>query len=125
VSRKLGAIQTTDEKSPMTTDADQYRLIAETMRGIVAGFGGDEAKPFLLDWPDHPRRRDVTATVLPVIAQLAHLKRCPIPDLTVLVDSFLHIAPYCNWRQTYSTDDLGNEFLKNYGWVDIIDARGA
>jgi mannose-6-phosphate isomerase-like protein (cupin superfamily) len=109
----------------MTTDADEYRLIVELMRNIVEDFGGYEAKSFLLDWPDHPQRREVTATVLPVVAQLAHLKRCALPDLAVLVDRFLHIAPRCNWRQTYSTDDLGTEFLKNYGWVEIIGERGA
>jgi mannose-6-phosphate isomerase-like protein (cupin superfamily) len=109
----------------MTNDADEYRLIAEAMRDIVAGFGGDEANHFLRDWPDHPRRRDVTTTYLPVSAQLVHLKRCAIPDVAVLVDRFLEIAPHCNWRQTYSTDDLGTEFLKNYGWVEIIGERGA
>ena len=84
----------------MTNDADEYRLIAEAMRDIVAGFGGDEANHFLRDWPDHPRRRDVPTTYLPVSAQLVHLKRCAIPDVAVLVDRFLEIAPHCNWRQT-------------------------
>jgi len=86
----------TDGKRPMTNDADGYCLIEEAMRDIVAGLGGDEAKPFLRDWPDHPRRRDVTSTVLPVIAQLVHLKRCAIADLAVLIDRFLHIARIAN-----------------------------
>lgn len=109
----------------MTNEADGYRLIAELMRDIVIGFGGDEIKTFLLDWPDHPQRRDVNPTVLPVIAQLSDLQRCSVPNLAVLVDRFLQIAPHCNWRQTYSTSDLGSEFLKNYGWVEIIGERGA
>jgi hypothetical protein len=34
--------------------------------------------------------------VLPVIAQLVHLKRCAIADLAVLIDRFLHIARIAN-----------------------------
>ena len=109
----------------MTPEADHYLVIADLMREIVSDCGGDEAKPFLRDWPDLPQRRAVAATRLPVVTHLERLNKGAAPDLARLVDCFLEIAPQCNWRQTYSTDDLGTEFLNNYGWVEIIGERGA
>ncbi|NBU13275.1 MAG: transcriptional regulator [Alphaproteobacteria bacterium] len=109
----------------MTVSLFEYRLILDSMHKLIRVLGGNEAVDFLFEWPNNPQPREVHAKSLPVVDQLSNIKKSTLPDLSVLIDFFITYSPFFDWRQTYSLDDLGSEFLKNYGWVEIIGERGA
>jgi len=56
---------------------------------------------------------------LPVIAAARHDFAGP------LIDALCRAAPSLPWRQTYSRDEIGAEFLRNYGYTEIVGPTSA
>jgi len=56
---------------------------------------------------------------LPVIAAARHEFAGP------LIDALCRAAPSLPWRQTYSRDEIGAEFLRNYGYTEIVGPTAA
>jgi len=42
-----------------------------------------------------------------------------------LIDALTRAAPSLEWRQTYSPDEIGAEFLRNYGYTEILGPTAA
>ncbi len=51
---------------------------------------------------------------LPVMAAARHDFAGP------LIDALCRAAPSLEWRQTYSRDEIGAEFLRSYGYTEIL-----
>ena len=85
--------------------------------------------PFLADWPDSadgrasaplPGPGNGAPPQLPVLRWIADIA----PDdqgigATVLADLGRH-ARSLAWRQTYTADEVSDEFLRNYGYTEIL-----
>ena len=89
--------------------------------------------PFLVDWPDLSGSRAVasglqvpeleSASTLPVL-------RC-LPDFAADQSGFGAplVADLCRnhhllmWRQTYAACDVGDAFLRNYGYAEIVGTK--
>ncbi len=89
--------------------------------------------PFLVDWPDLSGSRAVasglqvpeleSASTLPVL-------RC-LPDFAADQSGFgaSLVADLCRnhhllmWRQTYAACDVGDAFLRNYGYAEIVGTK--
>ncbi len=56
---------------------------------------------------------------LPAIAAARHDFAGP------LIDALCRAAPALEWRQTYSPDEIGAEFLDNYGYTEIMGPAAA
>ena len=89
------------------------RLLVETLAPL------GEAEPFLAEAPPLVANRAQTPRTLPVCAALQTLS-----ERSALVDALVEAAPSLEWRQTYSATDFGEEFLRRYGWTELIGLRG-
>jgi len=81
--------------------------------------------PFLAYWPSKPfKTRIVSQSTLPVLSYLPEL----VADTNVKIERMAKVlrtsAEHLSWRQTYSTQDFSADFLKKYGWTELIGLRG-
>ncbi|MCD4742835.1 MAG: dimethylsulfoniopropionate lyase, partial [Desulfobacteraceae bacterium] len=81
--------------------------------------------PFLSEWPSKPFKIRIAAqSKLPVLSYLPELIVDANAETERLVKTFKILAEHLAWGQTYSTDDFGVDFLKKYGWTELIGLRG-
>ena len=98
-------------------------LLSET-RAFLSTLG-PQVSDFVEPWSAGLAQRDVQASSLPC---LRHLDACaasaeggPGEGLArLLADRGSRLR----WGQTYTAADLGQKFLDNYGWVEIVGTRG-
>lgn len=86
--------------------------------------------PFLAEWPDHAGAPPTAADLLP--AESLDSSRLPVlrwlPDIAgdacrfgvSLVADLCRNAQSLLWRQTYTASETGEDFLRNYGWTEIL-----
>ena len=75
-----------------------------------------------IDWTMPPRPRDPHP-----LACLRHLDRAAELSLADAKPLARLLAGYRNdfhWGQTYSEADFGQEFIDNYGWLEVFGTRG-
>jgi len=87
--------------------------------------------PFLADWPGHERPGQAWPQVSdpPVAADLPVL-RC-LPEFAADESGFgaSLVADLCRnhhlltWRQTYAAGEIGDAFLRNYGYTEIVGMK--
>jgi hypothetical protein len=80
---------------------------------------------FLAKWPSRPfKTRKAGGRPLPVLSHLKDIEVNPVEKSADVVKAVKSLAGHLSWRQTYTAADLGEAFLKNYGWTELIGARG-
>jgi len=75
-------------------------------------------------WPDDLRYEGRPPAPQPAIA---HLTRDPgtACDLSrPLRDAIVALAPYAEWRLTYTEDEVGADFLRRFGWFELAGPDG-
>jgi hypothetical protein len=89
--------------------------------------------PFLVDWPDLSGSRAVASSLqIPEVESASTLPvlRC-LPDFAADQSGFGAplVAELCRnhhllmWRQTYAACDVGDAFLRNYGYAEIVGTK--
>jgi len=96
--------------------------------------------PFLADWPDLSGSRAVASSSPPLASDLRvpdvesdstlPVLRC-LPDFAAdqsgfgasLVADLCHNHHVLMWRQTYAAGDVGDAFLRNYGYAEIVGMK--
>lgn len=99
--------------------------IAQALYGYLDGRKSEEpVKRFLADfsWPDV--ERPVAPTRLKVVDGLSGVSPPAGEAERSLLDTLAKTAGFLDWRQTYGISDFSQEFLDNYGWVEIFGTRG-
>jgi hypothetical protein len=89
---------------------------------------------FLADWPASPARSSpeqilARAGLHPPVQQPFPVLRW-LPQLTVhagrsgaaFLETLGAVAGSLDWRQTYTEDEVGEEFLRNYAWAELARA---
>lgn len=78
---------------------------------------------FLADFSGPDAARAVTPNRLKVVDMLAAVT-APAGAERDLLQAVASVAGLLDWRQTYGISEFGQEFLDNYGWVEIFGTRG-
>jgi len=83
------------------------------------------AAPFLATWPiEGATLRPQQAQSLPVLSMLGRLDVQCTAATRPLVKMLVSRADSLSWRQTYNREEVGQAFLDNYGWTEIVGLRG-
>ena len=61
---------------------------------------------------------------LPVVDQLPRTPAYAPVEARKLIEDFVAIAPALAWRQTYQAGEANAAFLLNYGWTELVGAKG-
>jgi Dimethlysulfonioproprionate lyase len=97
---------------------------------LVRSLDEPSLAPFLADWPDLSGSRAVASSLrIPDVESDSMLPvlRC-LPDFAADESGFgaSLVAELCRnhhvlmWRQTYAAGDVGDAFLRNYGYAEIV-----
>jgi hypothetical protein len=104
----------------MTTDAN----IAARIRELLDSLKNPALAPFIAEWPCHAEHRAIAAAALPVLRWLPDMAADAAAFAIDLVAAVCREALTLAWRQTYTANDLGESFLDNYGWTEILGNSG-
>jgi Dimethlysulfonioproprionate lyase len=117
--------------------------LALKARGLLRSLHEPSLAPFLADWPGHdwpghewPDLPDAppvgTGSRVPGVesASMLPVLRC-LPDFAADQSGFgaSLVADLCRnhqllmWRQTYAAGDVGDAFLRNYGYAEIVGMK--
>lgn len=113
----------TSASGPSTVPAGVDDLIAR-IRAVYLGCRCDLLESCLRAWPDHGPDRIVDARPLPVLRWLDTLE-LDVPESCARVITALRAtAARLAWRQTYTVEAVGAEFLDHYAYTELIGERG-
>jgi hypothetical protein len=80
---------------------------------------------FLEKWPVSPLTiRSLSPITLPVLTYFLDLAAAANEQASEIVAPVLASARHLCWRQTYTATDFGADFLRKYGWVELVGRRG-
>jgi hypothetical protein len=114
--------------------------LALKARGLLRSLDEPLLAPFLADWPDLPDSRAAASDSPPVVSgsrvpgvesvSMLPVLRC-LPDFAADQSGFgaSLVADLCRnhqllmWRQTYAAGDVGDAFLRNYGYAEILGVK--
>lgn len=92
--------------------------------GLRAAFAAAGAEEALAGWPELRVTRAVAPGVLPVCAVLGMAAAAAPAQFAALVAGLRDGAAGLGWGQTYGAGDFGADFLRGYGWTELIGLRG-
>ncbi len=99
--------------------------LVEGLHRLFQKSGHKAVARILENWPERGRAdRAVPPRDLPVTAFLPEALGNAPKDTAPLVRELTGRAPHLHWRQTYSEDDLGADFLRLYGWTTMFGPDG-
>jgi len=85
-------------------------------------------EPFLDDWPASSERAAISPRgnpdALPVLRWLPQIAACGRSCDPGFVDAMCRAAPHLEWRQTYGRREVGEAFLQNYAWSELVGPDG-
>jgi hypothetical protein len=118
------AIPRSNATAVSSSQASTAQLLFDAAKAFLASLQDPLLEPFLADWPVAAQRRTVQPSSLPVLTWLPKVNGDAPPESSPLVTELSRAAPHMAWRQTYHLPDVDAEFLRNYGWTEIVGLQG-
>jgi hypothetical protein len=106
----------------MNASGSHGNLIALT-QSLLESLVAPPLASYLADWPDSSSSHGFAqprSGTLPVLRWLPHLGADANGFGAELVSAVRRTATVLTWQQTYTTIEVGAEFLENYGWAEIF-----
>ena len=85
-----------------------------------------EARPDIrafAGWPG-AAYRDLSPTPLPVTPKLGAWEGEATPETRGVWEALAPLWPLADWRQTYGAEEVGQHFLDNYGYFELLGPTG-
>lgn len=95
--------------------------LAGALHAAYVAAGAEDA---VAGWPEARVTRAVTPGMLPVCGVLEAAARGAPAPFAGLVAGLRDGAAGLHWGQTYGMADFGADFLRSYGWTEMIGLRG-
>jgi hypothetical protein len=94
------------------------------VKSYLAGFGEEPARSFVqgIDWSMPPRK--LAPCGLPCLAHLDRAAETARGEAGSLARFLRDHAREFHWGQTYTSADFGQNFIDNYGWLEVFGTRG-
>jgi hypothetical protein len=94
------------------------------VRNFLDGCGGGPANEFVsgIDWS--MARRDLAPRPLPCLSHLHRTAVIAPPPGHALTALLCDHGRDLHWGQTHAAGDFGQNFLDNYGWLELFGTRG-
>lgn len=101
----------------------QRNLLAST-RALLASHPAPAVSTGVRLWPQAERLQPTQPSSLPVLRSLADVCADAPPFAFELCANLRRAAPFLAWRRTYQPAEVGQRFLDNYGWTEIVGPNG-
>jgi hypothetical protein len=95
--------------------------LAQLMRDMLLSLGAPAVTPFLAEWPMSVGcRATMAARDLPVLRWMTDVAADGTSVGGSVIAALYRHMRALDWRQTYAAGQIGDEFLRNYGWTEIL-----
>jgi hypothetical protein len=91
---------------------------------LLTALRAPELSPFLDEWPVSHGRRSARPEPVPVLRCLPELRAAAPSFSARLTNAVADAAPLLAWRRSYSSAQVGDAFLENYGWTELMGLEG-
>lgn len=75
-------------------------------------------------WPEDLVYVSRDAVQIPGLAHMVHDPGAASEASRALRDAILAVAPFAEWRLTYTEDEVGADFLQRFGWFELAGPEG-
>jgi quercetin dioxygenase-like cupin family protein len=99
-------------------------LVAQARR-LLGSLYAPRLAPFLALWPTAPSRQRAAPAALPVLRHLSAVSEGAPEFSAAFVTAFGEAAANLEWCHTFTLSEVGQHFLDNYGWTDLIGQSGS
>ncbi len=89
----------------------------------TCAFLGAHRAPLVQDFAQGVRAAEPHAPASPSLLPVVSMLQGPSGHASPLLAALSQAAPFLCWRQTYTADDFGADFLQGYGWT-ILQGPG-
>lgn len=98
--------------------------ILEAFRDFLSRFDEKAVQSFAarIDWT--MPARVIEPRSLPCLRHLARAAELAPAEAKPLAQMLADYRDSLHWGQTYAADDFGEDFLNNYGWMEMFGTRG-
>ena len=76
------------------------------------------------DWPDDISWANQGPHLLPAANLISSAPGTATPASDVVLTALQDIAPFADWRHTYTAQEVGQDFLDHYGWFELAGPTG-
>jgi mannose-6-phosphate isomerase-like protein (cupin superfamily) len=94
-------------------------------RRLLGSLYAPRLAPFLGLWPAAPSRHRETPKAVPVMGHLSAVKESAPAFCAPFVTAFVEAAPTLAWSRSFTVEDVGEKFMDNYGWTDLLGQSGS
>jgi hypothetical protein len=94
-------------------------------RRLLGSLYAPRLAPFLGLWPTAPSRHRAAPTAVPVMRHLSAVKESAPAFSAAFVAAFVEAAPTLEWCRSYTVEEVGEKFMDNYGWTDLLGQSGS
>jgi quercetin dioxygenase-like cupin family protein len=98
--------------------------LADQAHRVLRSLHAPLLSAFLKDWPTGSAQRNIKPQTLPVLRWLPQVCQVAPPFSSPFVDALAEAAPLLAWRRSYTLEEVGAEFLDNYGWTELMGLEG-
>ncbi|WP_442583393.1 dimethylsulfonioproprionate lyase family protein [Mesorhizobium sp. ASY16-5R] len=105
----------------MTTTA---ATLLQTFRDHLAGVADAVPARFIPGTGDSMDERRLMPKPLACLVHLRRIAEIAAGPAKPLADMLLRDADGLHWGQTYTAADFGQDFIDNYGWLEVFGTRG-
>lgn len=99
-------------------------LFEDALAAVKAWHEALPAASAFCQWPDDLRYQPRAPQSLPATDLVRAAPGNTSAVSTPVVQAFQSLAPYLEWRLTYTADEVGQHFLDTYGWFELAGPQG-
>jgi hypothetical protein len=98
--------------------------LLQTFRDYLAGVADAVPARFIPNAGDSMDERRLTPRPLACLVHLGRIAEIAAAPAKPLADMLARDADGLHWGQTYTAADFGQDFIDNYGWLEVFGTRG-
>lgn len=113
-----------DAPSPLLQDGDVRCLFDAALAAARDWHAACPVQSAFAPWPEDLTYVPRPAVQVPGLAHLVNESGAVSEGSLALRDAILAVAPFVEWRLTYTEDEVGADFLQRFGWFELAGPEG-
>lgn len=113
-----------DAPSPLLDSGDVRDLFDRALAAARDWHAGCPVQREFAPWPEDLTYIPREPAQVPGLAHLVNDPGGTSDRSRALKDAILAIAPFAEWRLTYTEDEVGADFLQRFGWFELAGPEG-
>ncbi|MEQ8877044.1 MAG: dimethylsulfonioproprionate lyase family protein [Phycisphaerales bacterium] len=110
--------------SPIVGTGDVRALFDTTLAAACDWHAACPVQHGFAPWPEDLEYAPRAPVQIPGLAHLVNDPGAASDGSRALRDAILAVAPFAEWRLTYTEEEVGADFLQRFGWFELAGPEG-